>query len=64
MKGVSYIVDNNSNKKSVVIDIKTIQQNQEAVHDFIDVLVAESRKDEPNIGWETAKNMLKKNCKL
>jgi hypothetical protein len=64
MKGVSYIVDNNSNKKSVVIDIKTIQQNQEAVHDFIDVLVAESRKDEPTIGWETAKNMLKKNGKL
>ena len=59
MKGVSYLIDNNSLKKSIVIDIKTIYQNQEAVHDFIDVLVAESRLKEPSVSWEEAKRQLK-----
>ncbi len=64
MKGISYLVDNNSLKKSVAIDIKTIYQNQDAIHDFIDVLVAESRLSESSISWNDAKQQLKDKGKL
>ena len=59
MKGVSYITDNKNRKKSVIIDLKTIEQNEEEVHDLIDVLIAESRKDDELIDWGEAKKQLK-----
>lgn len=64
MKGVSYITDEKNRKKAVVIDIKTIQTDDESVHDLIDVLVAESRKDDELIDWAEAKKRLKKKNKL
>jgi len=64
MKGISYIIDNNNHKKSVVIDLKTIEEHEEEVHELIDVLIAESRKDDELISWETAKKQLKKNNKI
>jgi len=64
MKGVSYITDENNKKKAVVIDLKTIEGNGEEVHEFIDVLVAESRKDDESVSWEEAKKHLKKKGKL
>jgi hypothetical protein len=44
MKGISYITDLKNHKKSVVIDLKDIEKYEEEIHEFIDVLVAESRK--------------------
>jgi hypothetical protein len=64
MKGISYITDEKNKKKAVVIDLKTIEQNDEDVHEFIDVLVAESRKHDEKISWEEAKKILKKKGKL
>ena len=64
MKGVSYITDGHNKKKAVVIDLKTIENNQEAVEDLLDVLVVESRKGEPTIGWEEMKKKLRKKGKL
>ncbi len=64
MKGISYITDEKNKKKAVVIDLKTIEQNDEDVHEFIDVLVAESRKQDVKISWEDAKKILKKKGKL
>jgi len=64
MKGISYITDESNNKKAVVIDLKNIEKNEEEIHEFIDVLVAESRKDDELISWEEAKKMLKKKGKL
>jgi hypothetical protein len=64
MKGISYITDEKSRKKALVIDLKTIEQNEEAVHDLIDVLIAESRKDDEVVSWEDAKKHLAKKGKL
>lgn len=64
MKGISYITDGKNHKRAVVIDLKTIEEHEEAVHDFIDVLIAESRKGDEKISWEAAKKVLKKKGKL
>ena len=64
MKGVSYLTNEKNQKTAVVIDLKTIEKHDEEVHEFIDVLVAESRKDDEKISWEEAKKILKKKGKL
>lgn len=64
MKGVSYITDGHNKKKAVVIDLKTIENNQDEIEDLLDIIVAESRKDEPTIGWEEMKKKLRKKGKL
>ncbi|MEK6782925.1 MAG: hypothetical protein AABY93_14600 [Bacteroidota bacterium] len=64
MKGISYLTDNKNRKKAVVIDLKTIEKDEESIHEFIDVLVAESRKNDKLIDWEDAKRQLKKAGKL
>ncbi len=64
MKGVSYITDGKNNKKAVVIDIKTIEQHEEEVHEFIDLLIAESRKNDEKMNWEDAKKLLTKKSKV
>ena len=60
MKGVCYLTDNKNRKKAVVIDLKTLEKDEESIHEFIDVLVAESRKNDKLIDWEDAKRKLKK----
>jgi len=64
MKGVSYLTNEKNEKTAVVIDLKTIEKHDEDVHEFIDVLVAESRKHDEKISWEEAKKILKKKGKL
>ena len=64
MKGVSYITDGHNKKKAVVIDLKIIENNQEAIEDLLDVIVAESRKGEPTVSWEEVKKKLHKKGKL
>ena len=64
MKGISYITDDKSRRKALVIDIKTIEENEDAVHEFIDVLIAESRKDDEAVSWDEAKKHLAKKGKL
>jgi len=64
MKGISYITDDKNHKKAVVIDLKAIEDREEEVHEFIDVLIAESRKGDEQISWEEAKRHLKKKGKL
>ena len=64
MKGISYLTDSDNHKKAVVIDLKSITKNEEEIHELIDVLVAESRKEDALIDWDTAKKHLKKKGKL
>jgi PHD/YefM family antitoxin component YafN of YafNO toxin-antitoxin module len=64
MKGISFITDEKNNKTAVIIDLKTFESKNEEVHEYLDVLIAESRKNEPVIDWETAKKQLKKSGKL
>ncbi len=64
MKGISYITDEQNNKKALVIDLKAIEKNEEKIHEFIDVLVAESRRNDETLSWEEAKKRLRKKGKL
>jgi len=60
MKGVSYITDSHNKKKAVVIELKTIENNQEPIDYMRDIIVMESRKDEPTVNWEEMKKSTKK----
>ena len=60
MKGVSFVTDSNDRRTAVIIDLKTIEKHQQDVEDFLDVIIAESRKDEPKRSWEEVKGPLKK----
>lgn len=64
MKGVSIIHDETRKKRYVQIDLDLISKDREAVDDYLDVLVAESRKNDEMIPWEKAKEMLRKAGKL
>ena len=52
MQGVKYLVDENGERTAVQIDLKVWGEIWE---DFYDVMIALSRKDEPDIPWEEVK---------
>ena len=64
MKGISYITDDKNRKKAVVIEMKTLVQYDEQIEDLFDVIIAESRAEDPNVAWEEVKIQLKKKGKL
>lgn len=64
MKGIRYIINEKNKRTAVVIDLKTIKKYQDQIHDFIDALIAESRKGEETISWKELKTQLKKKGKL
>jgi hypothetical protein len=64
MKGVSFITDDKNRKTAIIIELKAIERHQEEIEDMFDVIVAESRKDEPKRSWEDVKKSLKKKGKL
>jgi hypothetical protein len=64
MRGISFLTDANNKKKAVVIDLKTMEDHEDEVYEFLDVLIAESRKNDELIGWNDAKKNLKKKGKL
>ena len=49
MKGIQFVVDDKGKKKAVIIDLS---EWGELWEDFYDILVSESRKNEPKISWE------------
>ena len=64
MKGITFIKDETHNKRFVQIDVDTLQKFEERVEDLLDVIIAESRKDEESVSWEQVKKGLKKKSKL
>ena len=60
MKGVNFITDDKNRKKAVIIELETIEKHQEEIEDLLDVIIAESLKDEPKRSWEEVKKSLKK----
>ena len=58
------MTDENDKKTAVVIDLKTIERYDEQIEDLFDIIIAESRKDEPSTPWEDIKKRLKKKRKL
>lgn len=59
MNGISYITDEANNRKLLVIDLKAFKKHSGEIHEFIDVLVAESRKNDESVSWEDAKFSLR-----
>lgn len=60
MKGVTFLTDETNKKRLLQIDVKEIAKNPEKFEDLLDIVIAEARKDEAKISWETAKKKLKK----
>jgi len=52
MKGIQYITDEAGQRTAVIIDLT---EWGEVWEDIYDVLVSESRRDEPTIPWEQLK---------
>lgn len=60
MKGVTFLLDETNKKQLVQIDMKVLQGDAEHVEDLIDLLIAESRKDDEKLDWaEVKKRILK-----
>ncbi len=57
MKGVKFVVDDSGKKKAVLIDL---EQWGDLWEDFYDVLVSESRKNEPTVPWSELKAEMEK----
>ena len=64
MKGVSYLTDENNQKKAVVIDIKTIERYDEELEDLLDGIIAESRKNDEKVPLKKVISNLKRAGKL
>ncbi len=64
MKGISYITDGNNKRKAVVIDYAVFKNHETEIEDLLDVIIAESRKDEESIPFEKVVKALKKKGKL
>lgn len=64
MKGVTFLTDSENNRIAVQIDLKTLLKHSGEVEDLLDVIIAESRKDEPKKSWEEVKKSLKQKGKL
>ena len=52
MKGIQFVVDESGKKRAVLIDLS---EWGEIWENFYDVLVSESRKDEPTVPWQELK---------
>jgi len=52
MKGVQFVIDDSGKKKAALIDL---EEWGEIWEDFYDVLVSESRKNEPAVPWSELK---------
>jgi hypothetical protein len=52
---INYITDDRNRRTAVIIELKTIEDYQEKVEDLHDVIVAESRTDEPKRSWADVK---------
>ena len=55
MRGIQFVVDDTGEKKAVLIDLTEWGDLWE---DFHEVLVSESRRDEPLVPWEELKGEL------
>jgi hypothetical protein len=52
MKGIQFVIDDSGEKRAVMIDLK---EWGELWEDFYDILVSESRKNEPTVPWNELK---------
>jgi len=55
MKGIQFVVDENNEKKAVLIDLA---ENAEIWEDFYDALIAKGRADEPRVSLAEVRRRL------
>jgi hypothetical protein len=63
MKGVTFLNDETNKKQLVQIDMEVLKGDPETVEDLIDLLIAESRKDEEKLDRGDVKKSLLKGGK-
>lgn len=52
MKGIDFVVDDTGKKRAVLIDL---EEWGEVWEDIYDILVSQSRQNEPTVSWEELK---------
>ncbi len=60
MKGVTFLNDKKRNKRFVQIDLDHLEAHQNELEDFLDMVIAESRKHDEEVSWDPVKKELKK----
>lgn len=63
MKGVSILFDERKKKRIVQIDLEAIRKDPEGLEDLVDVLIAESRRNEPTITLDAYLKSVKRSKK-
>lgn len=63
IKGVKLITDETENRRYVQIDLHTLAKEPEAVSEYLDGLVARSRRSEPTVPHEQVMRALYKRAK-
>ena len=61
---MSYITDEQNQKKAVVIELGTLERYTQDLEDLLDGLIAESRKDDEKVPLKKVIRDLKKTGKL
>ena len=56
LKGIQFLFDAEGKETAVLINLR---HNRQVWEDIYDVIVADSRKDEPRVAWEEVKRRLK-----
>jgi hypothetical protein len=65
MKGVSFVTEETHKRRYAQIDLKGIAAfDDEQMEDLMDIIIAEARKDEKSMPWETVKAELIKEGKI
>jgi len=64
MKGVTFIKDETHNRRFVQIDLDQLEKYQNRIEDLLDVIIAESRKDDGEVSWNDVKKQLEAAGKL
>ena len=60
LKGVRLVTDETERRRYVQIDLVTLAKEPEAVEDYLDGLIAESRRKEPTVSHDAVVRSLKK----
>lgn len=63
MKGIKLITDETAKRRYVQIDLSTLVNDPEAVEEYLEGLVAKSRRNEPSIPHEEVMRAVYKRAK-
>lgn len=64
MKGICFLTNEKNEKIAVQINLKRLEEYQGEIEELLDVIIAQSRKDDLEVSWEELKQQLKEEGKL